>query len=143
MLKEAIAGDKFYSLKYRKWFVIKAVDEAGITAMVPDNCLKKWTFGGYLIADGIYGYPDAMWVEPDFKEAENVRPKRKKTITVNAEGFVNIYPMGGHPPWTGSFHTPSGDLIRLHETRDNAERDLEPDGRTYPAKFTISYEVET
>ena len=74
MLKEAIAGDKFYSLKYRKWFVIKAVDEAGITAMVP---------------------------------------------------------------------APSGDLIRLHETRDNAERDLEPDGRTYPAKFTISYEVET
>jgi len=143
MFKEAIVGDKFYSLKYRKWFVVEAVNESGIVAMVSYNCPKKWTFGGYLITDGIYGYPDAMWVEPDFKKAVNVRPKRKKTITVDTAGFVNVYPMGSGISCSGNIYTPDGELVCLHETKADADRDLEPDGRTYPAKVTISYEVET
>jgi len=143
MFKEAIVGDRFYSLKYRKWFVIDSVRETGIIAMVSYNCPKQWNFEGYLITDGIYGYPDAMWVEPDFKDTENVRPRPKKTIMVNTEGFVNVYPMAGRAPRTGNIYAPDGDLICLHETKTSADRDLEPDGRTYHAKFTISYEVET
>jgi len=143
MFREAIAGDKFYSLKYRKWFVVEAVNESGIVATVSYNCPKKWTFEGYLIADGIYGYPDAMWVEPNFRDSENIRPKPKKTITVKTAGFVNIYPMAGRAPRTGNIYTPAGDLICLHETKKDAVRDLEPDGRTYHARFTIEYEVET
>src|SRR4030042_2270330 len=99
-------------------------------AMVSMNCQKHWNFEGYLLADDIYGCPDARWVEPDFKEVENVRPKRKQTRRAEGGAFVNIYPKDGkEKELAESFHTEEGEILCIHPNHGRAKQVLEQGGK--------------
>ena len=139
-----MAGDKFYSLKYRQWLTIDDIGSDGrVRVLASANCPKFWNIEGYLMDDDVYGYPDARWVEPDFKEAENVRPKRMCTCKAEGEAFVNIYPAGGKDNEYGeSIHTEGGDILCLHHTWGRAKQVLGQGGKTYPARYIIIYKVE-
>ncbi|MDP2683611.1 MAG: hypothetical protein Q8P20_01015 [bacterium] len=143
MFEDAKKGDSFYSLKYRRWFEIEDVDVYGVVAYImAEDRPVYWNFKGYLLADMVQGYPDAMWVKPDFREAENVRPRRKRSCTVERDVYVNVYPKTDGSRVPEIIYTEEGSSLNLHTTEEQARSNLAAGGKTYPAKCTLIYEVE-